>query len=121
MIGAPLHLYPRSSGHAYSTIEVFMALPRSAGLNRHCLTSCTMPSQSRTLGYSGKATIQASHTLHTSWASSQEYPSYRFAKQWKKNALITLGLLGAYLAILFVISLFFGSQTGTPILGMLGL
>ena len=44
-----------------------------------------------------------------------------FAKQWKKNALITLGLLGAYLAILFVISLFFGSQTGTPILGMLGL
>src|SRR2546428_663500 len=31
------HLYPRSSGHAYSTIEVFMALPRSAGLNRHCL------------------------------------------------------------------------------------
>src|SRR5881296_2028477 len=31
------HLYPRSIGHAYSTIEVFMALPRSAGPNRHCL------------------------------------------------------------------------------------
>ena len=44
-----------------------------------------------------------------------------FSNQWKKNALVTMGLLGAYLGILFVISLFFGSQTGTPILSMLGI
>ena len=44
-----------------------------------------------------------------------------FTGHWKKNAVITLGLLGAYLGILFVISLFFGGQAGTPILSMLGI
>lgn len=44
-----------------------------------------------------------------------------FSPHWKKNMVITLGLLGAYLAILTVISFFVGGQSGTPVLGLLGL
>ncbi len=44
-----------------------------------------------------------------------------FSQQWKKNVLITIGLLGAYLAILTVISFFLGGQAGSPVLSLLGL